>query len=164
MSDPLHSRLFFHLPCHRVRGAGSPLPNALEALEEREQHEPRVFTPWEKLGFSTDQPSPCLQVLMPHMIPRGPPAIKTQFWKAEGSDSPTNQPPYPPPHSFQPLLGQCYLVILSNATRKPQRSERKQRPLFLAAGAISIESPSRAGRSSAALSLTKADLFLGGVR
>lgn len=143
------------------------LPKALAALEWREQQEPRVHSvggggllhaslPALTPGFSYPAPHP------PPHDSQGPPAVKTQFWKAEGSDSPTNQPPYPHP---QTLPGQCYQVISSKGTRTPQRSEREQRPLFLAAAAISIESPSRAGRSgSSGVSLTKADLFLGGFR
>lgn len=141
------------------------LPKALEALEWREQQESRVHSVGRAGLFHASLPAltPGFSYPTPHPHPhdsQGPPAVKTQFWKAEGSDSPTNQTPYPHP---QTLPGQCYQVISSKGTRTPQRSEREQRPLFLAAAAISIESPSRAGRSgSSGVSLTKLTSSLAG--
>jgi hypothetical protein len=68
-------------------------------------------------------------------------------------------------HPILSLVEQYHHVIWSHGTRAPQCPERTQKPLFLVAAEVSIESPSWAGiGDSCATFLTKADLFFGGGR
>lgn len=128
--------------------------------------EARVLVPWESWSFQGSLSS-LPRFSGPTEFSEDQPTIKTQLWRAEGSDSPTNQPgclpPQPPAFTHtQGFLEQCHQVILSHGTRAPDVM-KEHRSLFLAYGAISIERPSLAGRNrSCAMSLTKADLFLSG--
>lgn len=129
--------------------------------------EARVLVPWESRPFQGSLFS------LPRFSCRtefsgDQPTIKTPLWRAEGSDSPTNQPgcpPQPQPPAFthtQGFLEQCHRVILSHGIRAPDVM-KEHRSLFLAGGVISIARPSQAGRNgSCAMSVTKADLFLSG--
>lgn len=154
----------FPSACHRVCGTGLSLPKALEALEWREQQEPRVHSVGRAGLFHASLPAPTPG--FSHFPPLPPPdsqgatSSEDSSGKQKALTAPQISLHIPTPRPSQDN------AIKSSRAKEPEHPNvvKENRGLFLAAAAISIESPSPAGRSgSSGVSLTKADLFLGGV-
>ena len=165
LSDPFHSRLCFST--HLIPGCvgWAWLCQMLLRPWAGESVGAECSRPGKAVFFS-DQLSRHPHILMPHVVPEGHQQLTHSFGNLKALKQPRKSGfrSSLPPHLLPWLLaGQCYQVILSNGTRKPQRSEGTPRPLFLAAGEVSIESPSQPGRSSSSVCPSqKAALFLGG--